>query len=243
MSSSPTLRKRLPHEPSLTTRSSTSSRIGQMHQQTKEAYSLETALDSQPQHHSIVHKLHKPILLQFLPQFLLSLLTWCCGIRPVTWKERHLVLLGSYLYRFDPATGKCKGSPLEVTSISASSVSTTAEIATDKALNEQQQHASSTTLLRISTFTKDYTFYCSGDDSKNTIQTWCHVIQQAQAETHRRELGHVTDAAAIPPRWRHWDAHGRSVAQHKLRVRRRNAEKQGSEWMAAPGIVGGGYLT
>merc|ERR1712087_937906 len=79
--------------------------------------SARAMIDATPQHHGRVQKLHIPVFYRFLPAFVQRfILAWSClkSFAP-SWKERHLILCGSYLYKFKDANSSIpKGSPFDI---------------------------------------------------------------------------------------------------------------------------------
>ena len=75
---------------------------------------LDAASQAFPQQSSPVQKLSVPSFFLFLPSWMqrwIFSVSFLSFLWP-TWKTRHLVLLGSYLYRFQTTHGTLKGSPV-----------------------------------------------------------------------------------------------------------------------------------
>ena len=199
---------------------------------------LDAASQAFPQQSGPVQKLSMPTFFLFLPSwmqrwiFSVSFLSFLCP----TWKTRHLVLLGSYLYRFETAHGTLKGSPVLISSLN---VHVLDDMDDDKAVSLAVRWASRrfepSAILCLRTLTQSHYYACA---SSADARVWLTSICDAQQEAVRRSMGHVADAAAVPAQWRHWDVLGRSVAQRKERIRRRMAA---IEMTSASTEVGGLY--
>ena len=138
-----------------------------------------------------------------------------------TWKTRHLVLLGPYLYRFETTHGTLKGSPVLISPLN---IHVLDDMDVDKAVPLAVRWASRrfepSAILCLRTLTQSHYYACA---SSADARLWLTSICDAQQEAVRRSMGHVANASAIPVQWRHWDAVGRRVAQRKERIRRRLA--------------------
>lgn len=195
-----------------------------------------------PQQTGSVYKLHVATVFLFLPRFvqnwilklLPTLVLGALGLRPI-WKERELVLLGSFLYRFDAGKdGQLKGTPVDITTVDACLLQAGNDDSMESNYYDDDDDATSlwlarrllpqhstTTLLRISTLRKQ-SYYAFASHSDAT--TWLHSIHDAKTEAVQRSMGHVANTAAVPSCWNHWDALGRSAAQRKERIQRRAHE-------------------
>jgi hypothetical protein len=79
--------------------------------------SAKAMIDAAPQHHGSVQKLHIPVFYSILPAIIQRIiLSWSClkSFAP-SWKERHMILCGAYLYKFKDASSTIpKGSPFDI---------------------------------------------------------------------------------------------------------------------------------
>ena len=172
---------------------------------------------------SPVQKLSVPTFFLFLPSWMQRWIfsaSFLSFLWP-TWKTRHLVLLGSYLYRFETTHGTLKGSPVLISPLN---IHVLDDMDDDKAVPLAVRWASRrfepSSILCLRTLTQSHYYTCA---SSADARLWLTSICDAQQEAVRRSMGHVANASAIPVQWRHWDAVGRRVAQRKERIRRRLA--------------------
>lgn len=86
-------------------------------------------IDSAPQQHGTVLKLHIPILYSILPQFIKNIIlsfSFLSKFLGPSWKQRYLILCGSYLYKFNDETSPVpKGAPFDVETLAAATSTTT----------------------------------------------------------------------------------------------------------------------
>jgi hypothetical protein len=193
-----------------------------------------------PQQTGRVSKLHVSPFFSMLPRFLQKLIVnvfLFSFLRP-RWKERNLILLGSYLYKFvvegntdedDP-----KGAPVAVDSILECRLTDARDdnilaVAQSSLLSRSDQ-----TVFCIVTFRKQYYFAC---DSMEDALVWVNALQEAKHECTRRSMGHA-NRDSYPNQWRYYDSLGKSRLQHKERVRSKVEETSEMEMNRLVGEVG-----
>ena len=171
--------------------------------------SAETLTDSSPQHHGPVLKLHIPLFFDMLPVCFQRILL-VIGISP-SWKQRYLILCGSFLYKFKDNTSKIpKGSPFEVKT-------TTIEILT---LDESPEIGSLppgySTVFSVCTLRKKH-YYAVRD--KEEAMLWIRSMTEAKQEIITRTMGH--SKVPYPKSWAYFDSLGASLVKSKERIRKR----------------------
>jgi hypothetical protein len=175
-------------------------------------------LRASPQHHGAVLKLHSALLFMILPRFVQSLIIKFLPFLRPCWQERHLILLGSYLYKFsDEKSSSPKGSPIPVESIEVHAVhSRDADNLVFPSLPSGYQVLSVTTLRKQQYFAVR---------SKEEAMSWLHSLHEARHEATKREMGHAP-LESYPQSWSYYDRLGASMAKCKDRVRNRMQEME-----------------
>jgi len=191
-----------------------------------------TLLDSSPQQHGSVMKLHTPPLYSILPEFLqrwvssISFLSFLCP----SWKHRYLILCGSFLYKFSTATSPDpKGSPFDLESVEAGIAST------DFVDAASQLGSGYRALVTVSTLRKQHVYAVANAEE---ARVWMQSIDQAKQEAITRRMGHANHVP-YPTRWKHLDALGRSLVKSKERIRGRMESSQMREMEMSSFATGG----
>jgi len=193
--------------------------------------SLEKASPSQQ---GKVLKLHVPLFYNLIPSFLLGILVRYCpsslNVTP-SWKERNLVILGNYIYRFYNELSKSiKGSPTSLDGIDA-------QIFT----NQQTTTTGGTTASPSppfqgadfgGVFVKELPPFCNAVFSIKSIDktryyavetedeavTWVNSIRQGRQECIKRKMGHA-EHVPYPKSWEHYDRVGDQAAKQHKRIK------------------------
>lgn len=184
-------------------------------------------LQSTPTHFGPIYKFHIPILYTFLPPFLQSILHYIpfaawLGLIP-SWKNRFLICLGNYLYRFTHGRAKhVKGSPLPLESIQVEHVSTRNYTSMQDMhdsemsiyLSNLPNHIGGCFTLRSPNGTKRY----YGTRTREEAQMWVSTLSQQRQECITRNMGHAKDVP-YPRRWEYVDLMGKELVERKRRVK------------------------
>lgn len=177
--------------------------------------SATSLIDSAPQQHGVVLKLHIPIFYSILPEFLQRLImSWSIlSFLAPSWKERHLILCGSYLYKFKDRTSNIpKGSPFEIKSLHAEPVDNGRGIPELGNLP-----AGYSSIFVVSTLRRMH-YYSVVDNEEAML--WVRSIREARQECITRNMGHATNFP-YPKSWTHFDTLGKSLVENKTRIRDR----------------------
>mmetsp|Transcript_23616 Transcript_23616/g.38487 ORF Transcript_23616/g.38487 Transcript_23616/m.38487 type:complete len:238 (+) Transcript_23616:23-736(+) len=173
----------------------------------------QSLIDSSPQHHGVVLKLHIPLLYSILPEFLQRfVLSWSfLSFLAPTWKQRHLVLCGSYLYKFqDRSSSVPKGCPFEVEGVNVNIVH----------IGDVPQFCGGlppgyNAMFSVSTLRRNH-FYAVLDSEEAML--WVRSLQEARQEAIKRKMGHAANMP-YPNSWKYFDSLGNSLVQSKFRIR------------------------
>lgn len=179
---------------------------------TPTSLTVESMMQSFPQHTGNVSKFHSPMLYEFLPRFLQAIvLKWRClaCLRP-SWKPRFLVLLGSFLYKFsnnNNGNSRLKGTPIGIETLTIRRVP----------YDQFDSHC----VFMVGDVRKETYFQCP---TAHEADEWVRSLGQAQHECIKRSMGHV-DKDSYPASWERMDRLGRSLCDSKTRIRKRLDEK------------------
>ncbi|GAX20954.1 hypothetical protein FisN_1Lu385 [Fistulifera solaris] len=205
------------------------------------ALSRSALLKASPQEHGPVRKLHIPLIYSLLPRFIQR----CVASVPVlnrfscpSWEARYLVLLGSYLYKFEDhvtqrdTPSHPKGSPLALSSLEAFIVDNNSLRCLP--IGNERTPLEVGTLFCVSTFRKQY-YYCASDHEQALV--WVNSIMEAKQEAVKRSMGHAqTDS--YPKSWEYYDRLGRSLKSQNERIRMRVERKELQELEMRPLMEG-----
>lgn len=183
---------------------------------------LEHLLEASPQcGPTSVLKLHVPIFFRILPvSWQKWTLRWSlCPLAP-RWRHRTLLLVGSYLYRFEDSSTSDhsrnqspKGSPIAVESITVEVVDKGSHFS----ILLEHLPPGYTTMVRVSSFHKR-SYYCFANQQDADV--WIRSLRQAAGEACKRSMNHAPPDS-YPARWRHTDRLAASLAASKARIRDR----------------------
>jgi hypothetical protein len=176
--------------------------------------SANALISSDPQYHGIVLKLHIPILYGILPEFLQKIiLSWSfLSFLAPRWKQRHLVLCGSYLYKFKDKSSKLpKGCPFAIDGLHIDVVRT-GGIPEIGALPSGYS-----AIFTVSTLLRQQ-YYAVSDNAEAVL--WVRSMQEAKQATITRNMGHASNMP-YPRTWSYFDSLGSSLVKSKNRIRER----------------------
>ena len=179
--------------------------------------SAKAMIDTSPQQHGVVLKLHVPIFYSVLPAFLQRIIlsfSFLSFLAP-SWKQRYLILCGSFLYKFkDQASHAPKGSPFEVSTLSV-----------DKVTNQVFPELGSlppgfSTVFSVSTLRRQH-YYAVADYEEAML--WIRSIKETRHEAITRNMGHASNVP-YPKSWSYFDSLGRGLVKSKERIKQRLEE-------------------
>ena len=183
-----------------------------------ELIALSTLLKLNPNYHSKMYKLKIPFLYRITPAFMLTAIHFClypllkiCNIKlwPY-WVERYCILIGDYLYKFQPnGSGsmgsndmKMKGSPMSLELMRLSPLHLTPSrqvvsstprdnsnnrIGFDIDIDAIPTHNNCNGYFAIESHTKT-TYYAT--ETQLDAQTWTNVLRTARQESITQKMGH-----------------------------------------------------
>lgn len=193
---------------------------------TRGGLSLSALLAASPQHSGPVLKLHSSPLLQVLPLCLRKcvLRLWFLSFLRPTWQPRHLVLLGSYMYKFMGSgstipmdqTQKPKGAPIAIDGVDVRQMDRNDDKAILSCFCPNPPRGYST-LVCVETLRKKYYFACP---SHEDALAWVNSLRDARQEAVTRSMGHA-HKDSYPTQWSYFDSLGASLAESKDRIRHR----------------------
>mmetsp|Transcript_1708 Transcript_1708/g.1817 ORF Transcript_1708/g.1817 Transcript_1708/m.1817 type:complete len:223 (-) Transcript_1708:275-943(-) len=186
--------------------------------------SAQSMLDATPFHEGQCLKLHLPLFFVVCPPFIkrqifrLSAITRLLQIKP-TWKQRHLILLGKYLYKFqDITSSKPKGCPISLESmISIVSVDEYDEDTVDGIhILFNYLPPGFKFIIAVSTLYK--TQYFALSSSEESV-TWINSLREAKQESITRAMGH--SRVPIPSSWEFIDNMADDLCKRKESIKAR----------------------
>jgi hypothetical protein len=181
-------------------------------------------IDSSPQQHGVVLKLHVPIFYTILPEFLQKIIlsfSFLSFVAP-SWKQRHLILCGSFLYKFKDQTSEIpKGSPFAMESINVDIVSNNGASIPELG----SIPPGFTSVFSVSTLRRQH-YYAVADGEEAVI--WSRSIKEARQECITRNMGHAS-AVPYPKTWSYFDSLGKGLVKSKERIQKRMQEQNARE--------------
>ena len=197
--------------------------------------SAKAMIDAEPQHHGSVQKLHIPVFYSILPSVIqrIILSTSCLKFFAPSWKERHLILCGLYLYKFeDTASTTPKGTPFEVEQLTADILRIPRQaVDLSEIGNLPPGH---TSIFTVSTLRRRH-YYAVADAEEAML--WVRSLDEARQESVTRRMGHASNIP-YPFSWKHFDSLGESLLKSNNRVKER-IEKLSREGMEMAAFTGG----
>lgn len=202
-----------------------------------------------PQHHGVVLKLHVPVLYSILPSFLQNLIlkwTFLANWFAPRWKQRYLIVCGSYVYKFkDRSSSVPKGSPIDVETINIHNVIRRRDASSHVPPPLRQQLPPNYgSIFCISTFRKN-NYYAVVDEEEASV--WIRTLEEARQEAITRRMGHSQNVP-YPKAWSYYDSLGKALVRTKERVRNKIEESRLREMeltdlggIGGPGDIPRGY--
>ena len=185
---------------------------------------------AKPAFHGVVHKLHVPTMYFLLPSCLQRLLAsqFMSALRLYPrWADRHLVLLGKFLYRFiDDQAYSPKGSPLKVNEINVHICERNDDgdmDCFDFIFDHLPPDCSS--VFAVQRFNKKQ-YYAVG--TKEEATCWVNSIREARQAEITRSMGHASHVP-YPKSWDYYDTLGNRLAGGKERIRKRLLESNNKQ--------------
>lgn len=205
--------------------------------------SAKAIIDAAPQHHGSVKKLHIPVFYSILPSVIQKIILSipCLKLFAPSWKERHLILCGAYLYKFKSMTSTTpKGSPFEVEQLAIDILRTRQQAVDFSEIGNLPPGY--TSIFAVSTLRRRH-YYAVSDEEEAML--WVRSLKEARQEGVTRRMGHASNVP-YPFSWKHFDSLGKSLLKSKNRIKER-LEKQTTEGMEMTSFMGGqiqnGYYT
>lgn len=209
-------------------------------------------LKASPQHHGRVMKLQVSPFYTLLPKFLQKWIaaSWCFSFLAPSWQPRYLILLASFLYKFDAQALQNpkmtpKGSPIPIESVHVQVLlpePTTApardhQHSSMATIALQNLPAGCTAVVAVSKFrnTQYYAVSCTQEAT-----TWAAALAEASQEAITRSMGHAPDES-FPASWKYFDSLGASLVKRKDRIRER-VEQSNLRELEMTGLQDGGPL-
>lgn len=205
--------------------------------------SAPSMLNASPSQSGEVLKLHVPVFYTLLPAFLQRFLSFCFKSFAPSWKSRHLIQLGGYIYRFTSEKSKApKGSPLPVQEVEVHLLEDLADV---QGIDDYHSLApnrndldNEMTYFCIATLRKRHYYAVS---TREEAQVWVNTIRLARQEAITRNMGHAKNQ---PYPYQYFDGLAASLVKSKDRIRRQMHESSLREMelttVGAGGVSGSG---
>ena len=182
--------------------------------------SANAMIAASPSHHGKVYKLQVPLLFSILPSFLQRIIcSWTAlSFLAPRWKERFLIQIGNYVYRFkSPTSSTPKGAPVPLEQVDVRLLS-----AREDGVEYVQTPSNVGAIIVVSTYRKKQYY---GVTTREEALTWINSIQDGKQEATRREMGH-TDNVPYPKSHFYFDNLGRNLLKTKERIQSKIDESQ-----------------
>lgn len=205
--------------------------------------SAKAMIDVAPQHHGSVQKLHIPVFYSILPSLIQKMILSisCLKLFAPSWKERYLILCGSYLYKFrDSVHATPKGSPFEVDQLTTNILRTPEQDVNLSGIGSLP--TGHTCIITVSTLRRRH-YYAVSDEEEAML--WVRSLHEARQEAITRRMGHASNVP-YPLSWKHFDSLGKNLLKSNNRVKERleKSSFQGMEMTAfTEGQIQTGYYT
>lgn len=186
--------------------------------------SAESMLNASPPQYGLALKLHVPIIYQFIPDFLQDTVSsWTClQCFAPQWKERFLIQIGDFLYKFKSDNAKVpKGRP---TSLDSTDVNL-ADFTTEPELYYVKPDPNYPALFCVNTFRKKQYFAVATEEE---ALAWVNSLREARQESVTRQMGHANNKP-YPKAFAHFDGLARDLCRAKDRIRAKLQEAQDRE--------------
>uniref|UniRef100_A0A7S2XRG6 PH domain-containing protein n=1 Tax=Attheya septentrionalis TaxID=420275 RepID=A0A7S2XRG6_9STRA len=204
--------------------------------------SASSMLESSPSHHGVALKLHVPLFYSVCPewfQWLLSTRLFRSLMAP-QWKERELIVIGNYLYRFTNKSSSIpKGAPLPLTSVNAQLISI-----------EGDEHGIDGLSISLSNLPPGcegiFSITCStrkqyfAVSTREEALTWVNSLDENKQETITRLMGH--SKVPYPKSWEYFDRLGADLSKSKDRIKIKLDESNARMIESSDYNIGGGPM-
>lgn len=200
-----------------------------------------TLMKAKPTHHQKVYKLKVPAIYTFTPAPLLTCLQYTCfpllllcniKLKP-HWVERYIIVVGNYLYKFQPKNSlspgqenmKMKGSPIPLGTMTSTTLQQQTHgivSSTDKnkglndtfnGLDSIPTQPSCSGYFSINSNSKT-SYYAT--DSQLDAQTWINVLHTARQECITQNMGH--SKIPISREVEYVNMMGKNIVERKKRI-------------------------
>jgi len=182
--------------------------------------SANAMIAASPSHHGKVYKLQVPLLFSVLPSFLQRIIcSWAClSYLAPKWKERYLIQIGDYVYRFkSPSSSTPKGAPVSLEQVDARTMSSV-----EDGVEYVETPPSVGAVLVVTTFKKKQYY---GVSTRDEASTWVNSLEQGKQEATRRSMGHTKDVP-YPKAWQYFDNLGKNLVKSKERIQSKIDESE-----------------
>jgi hypothetical protein len=172
-------------------------------------------ISASPSQHGAVYKLQVPVLFSILPEFLQRLIcSWSClAFLAPKWKERYLIQIGNYLYRFkDSKSSTPKGAPVP---LEQADVRLMCSSSHEDGVEFVALPTSVQACFVVSTVRKKQYY---GVSSKEEAMTWVKSMEDGRQEATRRSMGHTRNVP-YPKSWEYFDNLGKNLLKSKERIK------------------------
>jgi len=205
---------------------------------TKSGLGAQLLLKSSPNHSGSVLKLHVPLLYTFLPEYIQNWITpdgYVTYMFAPQWKERELILCGSYLYKFlNMKSTSPKGTPIELRGVTAKVIEEGDDDLHELGLESVMENLPTgiEAMFAINSYGKQRFFAAA---SREEALTWVNSIREARQESITREMGH----SKVPEveSWKYFDGLAKNLIEKKERIRKRQDDSLNRQFEA--GSLGG----
>lgn len=197
--------------------------------------SAHAMIAASPSHHGKVYKLQVPLLFSVLPSFLQRIIcSWAAlSFLAPRWKERFLIQIGNYVYRFkSPTSSTPKGAPIPLEQVDVRLFTTR-----EDGVEYVQTPPNVGAIIVVSSYRKKQYY---GVTTREEALTWINSIQDGKQEATRREMGH-TGNIPYPKSHAYFDNLGKNLLKSKERIQSKIEESQVRE-MDMSGFGEGGAL-
>jgi hypothetical protein len=183
-------------------------------------------VEASPSHHGNILKLHVPLFYTLLPNFikhLIAAFSFLSFLAP-KWKQRYLILIGSFLYKFeDHLSSSPKGTPFPLEAVETDLVFVSPSIIPSRLSYHEdvgldfavaKLPVGYEAIFAVSTLRKRHYYAVP---SREDASAWIHALRQARQEAITRSLGH--GKTPYPRSHEYFDQLARSLVQSKDRIK------------------------
>lgn len=203
----------------------------------KSGLTLQALQKASPTNVGTVLKLHVPFAYTMLPEFLQNRVSpdgYISYLVAPQWKERELIICGSYLYRFQNCdSSEPKGAPIRLKGVTAKTVEKgdyddIFEYGLDAVIENLPPGID--TIFTVSSFGKQQYFATS---SYEDAVTWVNSLRESRQETITRSMGH--SKVPEPQTWKYFDNLAEELIKKKERMKLRMRQMESQQLEAGVG--------